>query len=134
VPSDPRTAVGTCATLDIVGDQFNGSYSSWATGGAGANSFTPGETQAYPWPPVTLNNVPDGAAVTQLPSYVETGSIVTLPTPTLTGVPASVSQGDGWYDSSDTTAGVTAIQGCSYPDAWSAVSVLVSFIFASHFR
>jgi len=93
-----------------------------ATGGAGANSFTAGETEAYPWPPATLNNVPENAPATALPSYAETGSIITLPTPTFTNIPTTVSQGTGWYDSSDTTAGVTVIQGCSYPDAWSALN------------
>jgi len=127
VPTDPRVAAGTCASLGTSGSPFNGNYQSWQTGGAGAGTISPSfVSQFNQWPPASLSHASSPASL--LPSYTSTGSVVTLPPPTLTAsvsTTRSVSVGDGWFDTADTAGGVTAIQGCSYPNAWSAVDVAV---------
>ncbi|KAJ7491869.1 glycoside hydrolase superfamily [Mycena galericulata] len=98
MPSDPRTSEGTCGALGVGGDAFDGIYSAWQTGGAGAGTIAPlcsVATLAYITPSATGN----GAAVTP-----------------------TVSIPNGWFDAGDTAPGVTAVAGCTYPDAWSAVS------------
>jgi hypothetical protein len=125
IPTDPRKSVGQCAALGDSGQSFDGTYSAWQTGGAGAGTISPSfVAQFSQWPPATISNVDDAASL--LPSYTSTGSIVTLPPPTLTASAThSVSVGDGWFDTADTASGVTVVQGCSYPNAWSAVGVSV---------
>jgi hypothetical protein len=125
IPTDPRNAVGQCAGLGNAGSPFGGSYSAWATGGAGAGTIAPSFLASFSqWPPATLANANGPASL--LPSYTSTGSIITMPPPALTPTPTkSVSVGDGWFDAGDTAGGVTTVQGCSYPNAWSAVGVSV---------
>lgn len=123
IPKDPRVAVGRCSTVGVVGPQFNGTYESWQTGEAGAGQLSPTLTQQFPWPPASLNAVAGPASL--LPSYVPTGVVETLPAPTPTGNQKSVSEGDGWFDVSDTASAYTAIAGCTYPDAWSGIGVPV---------
>lgn len=125
MPTDPRAAVGTCAALGVTGPAFNGTYQSWQTGGAGAGTIAATATLAAPWPPATISNV-DGAAVpgTLLPVYTPTGTVATLPPPSITSKAAkSVSAGDGWFDAQDTSSAPATISGCDYPDAWDALTV-----------
>ncbi|KAJ7495565.1 glycoside hydrolase family 5 protein [Mycena latifolia] len=129
MPSDPRTARGKCAALGITGPQFDGTFSAWQTGGTGAGTIAASATAQFGvWPPATISNV-DPAALTVLPTYTATGSVATLTyiTPSATGSAASVtptaSIGSGWADMGDTAPGVTAIAGCTYPDAWNALSL-----------
>jgi len=130
IPTDPRTAVGTCGSLDVTGPQFNGTYQSWMTGGASAGSIVATATAALGiWPPVSIANVPI-AQVSLLPLFTATGAIATLPPPSGTQWFAAKetgtgNAGDGWYDASDTVGGVTAIVGCTYPNAWDAVTAAV---------
>lgn len=124
IPTDPRLAVGKCASLGVSGDQFDGTYQPWQTGGAGAGTIAATATAQFPWPPAQLSNV--AVAADLLPSYTPTGTVATLPPPTLTASASkSIDVGDGWFDTKDTAGEYTAIAGCTYPDPWDAVSVAV---------
>ncbi|KAJ7182204.1 glycoside hydrolase family 5 protein [Mycena crocata] len=128
IPADPRQAVGRCAALGVSAGGFDGTFSAWQTGGAGAGTIAAAASAQFgTWPPTTIANV-NAAALTLLPTYTATGSIPTLTyiTPSATGSASratpTVSVGDGWFDKGDTQPVVTAVAGCTYPDAWSAVS------------
>ncbi|KAJ6528287.1 glycoside hydrolase family 5 protein [Mycena vulgaris] len=128
MPTDPRTAIGKCNAIGVLGEQFPGTYSAWQTGGAGAGTIAAAATAQFgQWPPATISHV-DVAALTLLPTYTATGSVPTLTfvTPTATGGAAqatvTASIGNGWFDAQDTSPVVTAVAGCTYPDAWGAVS------------
>ena len=91
------------------------------TGGAGAGVIAPAQTSQYPFPPVTLEAPAIPASL--LPSYTSTGAISTLPPPTYTNTKgATINAGNGWFDAQDTMAAPTPITGCTYPDAWDAIS------------
>ena len=94
------------------------------TGGAGAGSIT--DQAMYSsfsaWPPASLGTTP----VNVLPTYTQTGSIITAPpaaqpTSFPSGYSSSANVGDGWIQPSDTAGFYTPVAGCSYPDAWSGV-------------
>ncbi|PCH35792.1 glycoside hydrolase family 5 protein [Wolfiporia cocos MD-104 SS10] len=124
VPADPRSASGTCESLGVDPQPWNESYASWATGGAGAGTVVASSVSQYDvWPPSSIANVP-AASQSYLPQYTSTASVVSLP-PAATYTVATVSTGNGWYDASDTASAPTAIKGCTYPDAWSAVGSAV---------
>ncbi|KAJ7463501.1 glycoside hydrolase family 5 protein [Mycena galericulata] len=134
MPTDPRTSVGTCAALGVDSAPFDGTFSAWQTGGAGAGTIAPTAIASFgTWPPATISNVA-AAALTVLPTYTQTGSVATLTyiTPTPSGsasgaatVKPTVSVGNGWVDPSDTAPGVTSVAGCTYVDAWSALNAAV---------
>ncbi|KAJ7892517.1 glycoside hydrolase family 5 protein [Mycena olivaceomarginata] len=117
MPTDPRQSSGVCAALDVVKAPFVGTFSAWQTGGAGAGTIAPSITQSFAWPPATLSNV-NSVVPTLLPTYTATATIRSLtfitPTPT-------AASGNGWFDAADQVPMVTAVAGCTYPDAWSAV-------------
>lgn len=121
MPKDPRVAAGKCASLGIQENAFNGNYLPWQTGDAGAGTFAPSATDPYPWPPASITGV--DVAVAQLPMYTPTGTIATLPPPSITAT--GVSSINGWFNSGDNTPGPTAIAGCAYPDAWDATAAPV---------
>ncbi|KAJ7491819.1 hypothetical protein B0H11DRAFT_1911724 [Mycena galericulata] len=128
MPTDPRTSEGTCGALGVGGDAFDGIYSAWQTGGAGAGTIAPSVSSAIgPWPPAQISHVP-AAVLTLLPTYTATGSVATLTyiMPSATGnaaaVTPTVSIPNGWFNAGDTAPGVTAVAGCTYPDAWGALS------------
>ncbi|KAJ6502951.1 glycoside hydrolase family 5 protein [Mycena vitilis] len=130
IPTDPRSANGVCASLGVSGPAFDGTFSAWQTGGAGAGTIAAAATAQFgQWPPATLSHV--SVAATLLPSYTATASIMSLTyiTPAASGsaatVTPTVSLGSGWFDAADTASIVTAAAGCTYPDAWSAVSSAV---------
>ncbi|KAJ4463749.1 glycoside hydrolase superfamily [Lentinula edodes] len=124
IPTDPREAVGACAAQGV-SQPWNQTFQSWQTGGVDAGTIAATATAEFGvWPPAQIS----GVAVDQMafvPTYTPTGSVVTLPPPTLTATTKSISEGNGWFDSSDTTSAATAIAGCSYPDAWDAISATV---------
>ncbi|KAJ7017163.1 glycoside hydrolase family 5 protein [Mycena alexandri] len=127
MPTDPRSALGKCEEVGVTGTSFDGTYSAWQTGGAGAGTIDASETAVYgTWPPATISNVPANA-LTLVPTYTATGSVPTLTyiTPTPTGsaamVTPTVSIWNGWFDSADTAQAMTAVAGCTYPDAWRAL-------------
>ncbi|KAG6877570.1 hypothetical protein C0993_005984 [Termitomyces sp. T159_Od127] len=96
MPTDPRTALGTCASLGASGSDFDGEFQPWQTGGVGAGTIAPSSTANFPWPPATISNVE--APGNQLPTYTPTGTIVSLAPPTLTAsATTSVDVGNGYY-------------------------------------
>ncbi|KAH7883443.1 glycoside hydrolase family 5 protein [Phlebopus sp. FC_14] len=125
MPTDPRKASGTCAALGVVGQPFEGQYYSWQTGGAGAGTIAASSIATYErYPPMSINGLTAGATQSLLPTYTSTSAIPTLPPPTFTpSPPSSVNVGNGWFDSGDTGLAPTEVSGCTYPNAWSAVSV-----------
>ncbi|KAJ3970001.1 glycoside hydrolase family 5 protein [Lentinula raphanica] len=124
IPTDPREAVGACAAQGV-SQPWNQTFQSWQTGGAGAGTIAATATAEFGvWPPAQISGV-DAAQMAFVPTYTPTGSVATLPPPTLTATTKSISEGNGWFDSSDTTSAATAIAGCSYPDAWDAISATV---------
>ncbi|KZP03930.1 glycoside hydrolase family 5 protein [Athelia psychrophila] len=128
IPKDPRTAISHCANHGAGGTApFNGQFEPWQTGGAGAGVIASTFTAEYgKWPPNLNGGLSTPEAAPLLPMYTSTGTVATLPPPTLTASTThSISVGDGWYDSSDTIGGVTAAAGCAYPNAWSAVSIAI---------
>lgn len=116
MPTDPRKSQGKCAALSVtVSKPYNGNYLPWQTGGQGAGDIPQTAIASYPWPPVTVSNAL--APPSLLPQYTPTGSVTTLPPPTLTPTSGTL---NGWYDRSDTTPAPTPISGCAYPNAWAA--------------
>jgi glucan 1,3-beta-glucosidase len=116
--------MGVCEALGVSGSVFDGKFKSWQTGGAGAGTIAASATAQFPWPPASISNA--GAPGSLLPVYTPTGTIVTLPPPTLTPSPSkSVDVGNGWFNAKDTASAPTSIAGCSYPDAWDAIGVAV---------
>ncbi|KAK7053529.1 glycoside hydrolase family 5 protein [Favolaschia claudopus] len=128
MPRDPRTAIGKCASIGIRGNQFNGKFKAWQTGGAGAGTIAPSVRSEFAWPPATLSRI--GAPMSLLPTYTATGSVPTLayvtPTPradTSSTPTPTVTMPNGWFDEKDTAGGMTAISGCNYPNAWRALDL-----------
>jgi len=121
MPKDPRVSVGKCQALGASGNSFDGTFQPWQTGGAGAGTILPSSTQAYPWPPTSISNAV--VAVAQLPMYTSTGTVSTLPPPTITAT--GVSSINGWANNADNGPAPTPITGCTYPDAWDATAAPV---------
>ncbi|KAJ7627476.1 glycoside hydrolase family 5 protein [Roridomyces roridus] len=128
MPIDPRTASGKCAAVGVDVAPFAGPYSAYQTGGSGAGTIVASSLSSFgQFPPATISNLPSGA-MGFLPTYTATAGIQTLSyvmpavsvTPTAT---PTVSVGSGWVDASDTASFVTAVAGCTYTDAWSALSL-----------
>lgn len=126
IPKDPRSAVGACAeagTPETIPRPQPEAMPPYRVGSATAAA--PTDTARFPWPPTALVDQRDAAA---LPQYTPTGTIVTLPVPTFTD-PANpqktLDAGTGWFNSQDTAGMYVPIQGCTYPDAWSAAGVPV---------
>ncbi|KAG2050896.1 glycoside hydrolase family 5 protein [Suillus hirtellus] len=124
IPTDPRTAVGTCAALGVTGPQFDGVYLPYQTGGPGAGTIVAASVTSYgQYPPTPINGLTAGAIQSLLPTYTSTSAVPTLPPPTLSPSPSpSVNVGNGWFNSGDTGLAPTQVQGCTYPNAWDAVS------------
>ena len=124
MPTDPRIASGTCAALGVAGQPFDGVYQPYQTGGPGAGTINPVSVSSYGvYPPASISGLTAGATQSLLPTYTSTNAITTLPPPTFTpSPPSSITIGSGWFDSSDTGLAATAVAGCTYPDAWDAVT------------
>lgn len=127
MPTDPRMATGTCAALGVTARQFDGVYQPYQTGGPGAGTINPVLVSSYgQYPPTSINGLTAGAIQSFLPTYTSTSAIPTLPPPTFApSPPSSVIIGNGWFDLSDTSLAATEVAGCTYPDAWDAISVPV---------
>ncbi|KAJ7195067.1 glycoside hydrolase [Mycena pura] len=131
IPTDPRTANGKCKQLGVNGEPFRGTYSAWQTGGAGAGTITASATSDWgQWPPLTVSNAAGGV----LPTYTPTGAVPTLsyitPTVNPTGSGRALvasatanTMGSGWADMQDTALAMAPVAGCTYPNAWNAVSL-----------
>lgn len=124
MPTDPRMATGTCASLGVTGQQFDGVYQPYQTGGPGAGTIDPISISSYgQYPPTSINGLPPGATPSFIPTYTSTNAIPKLPPPTFTpSPPSSITIGNGWFDSSDTGLAATGVTGCTYSNAWDAVS------------
>lgn len=110
MPTDPRTAVGTCGNKS----PFDGPLKAYQTGGAGAGTIPASATADIPWPPASLSNA---GAVSLLPSYTPTGALVTLPGPSFTST-VTVDVGSGWTNPSDQAGMMVPVAGCTYLDPW----------------
>ena len=117
MPTDPRSAVGACASLDVSPTStFDGTYSAWQTGGAGAGTISPDVLASFTaWPPTTISGV-DGD-MSLIYTYTATASVETLPPDVFTITEGKATTtgtgGDGWADSADTGLGVTEVAGCT---------------------
>ena len=121
--TDPREAIGVCGSLGVNGPDFNGQYESWQTGGAGAGTIAATAVQSYEaWPPTSIEGVTGDYSF--LFSYTPTGTVSTLPADTFTAAAKTVSQGDGWFNTKDTTSAMTEIGGCAYSNIWGAAGTL----------
>ncbi|KAG6816658.1 hypothetical protein H0H87_004301 [Tephrocybe sp. NHM501043] len=125
MPTDPRAALGTCASLGVSSPNFDGNFQSWQTGGVGAGTIAASSTSSYPWPPATISNV--GVPGSLLPTYTSTGTVATLAPPTLTASPTkSIDVGNGWFNAQDNGGAPTPIAGCTYPlNSWDAIDAAV---------
>jgi glucan 1,3-beta-glucosidase len=117
IPSDPRNASGICESLGNAPTPFDGTFLPWQTGTP--SSIPASSTSLYPWLPTTIGSI--DVPISLLPTYTNTATVITLPVPTFTSVPHSVTQSyNGWFDSVDTEGGVVTVSGCSYPDEYTA--------------
>jgi len=115
MPKDPREAAGVCGNTN----PWNPPLRPWQTGGAGAGNIPASATDALSWPPPTISNA---GAISLLPSYTSTGTIVTLPGPTFTTkgstATATVDVGNGWANAADNAGMYVEVPTCSYLDPW----------------
>lgn len=116
MPLDPRSAIGACASLDITAPPFDGTYSPWQTGGAGAGTISPDVLASFTaWPPTTMSGVVGEMELVY--TYTSTAGVSTLPVDSFSGATATGSasggDGDGWADAQDTGLGVTEVAGCT---------------------
>ncbi|KAH7107767.1 glycoside hydrolase [Auriculariales sp. MPI-PUGE-AT-0066] len=124
MPTDPREADGKCSAAN-----FDGVFSAWQTGGAGAGSTAATYTTQYPWPPVQISSTTyvDGATptpasmlyATALPWYTPTGTVIVLPTPTFFGANKTVDGGNGIANPQAVESMYTIVAGCTYPEVYS---------------
>ena len=104
---------------------------SWQTGGAGAGIIDPVQlTRWGQYPVPTIGTSAALLATAFLPTYTNTGSIITMPSaPTPTSFPEGFStrvpMGNGWAQATDTTRFATPIATCRYPNAWSGAGAPV---------
>lgn len=109
MPTDPRKAAGSCSGRT----PFKGTLTT------GSGTISNADRAQYPWPPVSITR---GGAPTDLPAYTPTGSIVTLPGPTITvtsdKATSTVNAGNGWANPSDTAGMMVPVPSCSYLDPW----------------
>lgn len=112
MPTDPRAANGVCGNTN----PWQPPLAASQTGGSGAGQIPSSVSASLAWPPTSISSA--GAAVTLLPHYTHTGTIPTLPAPTLTATSSSINAGNGWQNPSDTLGLATPIASCSYPSPW----------------
>ncbi|KAI9057853.1 glycoside hydrolase family 5 protein [Trametes sanguinea] len=114
MPTDPRDSEGVCENTD----PFNPPLQAWMTGGAGAGQIPATAQAALAWPPSTLT---DAADIATLPQYTQTGTLVSLPAPTLTASAASTTSvlaTGSWNNPSDSASMWVPIATCGYLDPW----------------
>ncbi|KAJ3982630.1 exo-beta-1,3-glucanase [Lentinula detonsa] len=121
VPSDPRDAIGHCASILNSAQIFDGNYPVTATGGAGAGIIDPAQTSSHAFPPPSMSPSFTGTQMTLLPTYTATGIVKTLSAPTFTAAP-SAAVGTGWNNTADNSSAYVPVAGCFYPDSWDAVN------------
>lgn len=125
MPTDPREALGKCQALGAGMNIFSGTYSAWQTGGSGAGTIDAVQASSYSaFPPTSVNGL-GGLAISLLPTYTATGSVVSLSPTSLTDSPSTVTQESGWFNTGDTAGAPTPIAGCSYGNAWDSIGFVV---------
>ena len=124
IPTDPRTAEGKCASLSVSINRFSGDFLPWQTGSV-PSSIPAATSVLLPWPPATMTSA--DVSVSLLPTYTNTGPVITMPVPTtFTSAPSKVTSGfDGWFDQAGTAGGVVTVQGCTYPNEYSPTFAVV---------
>ncbi|KAJ3512182.1 hypothetical protein NMY22_g15409 [Coprinellus aureogranulatus] len=114
IPSDPRTAVGKCASLNVATSPFEGTFPAYRLGQQPSPTVSAEYSAEFPWPPTSIPNA--DVPVDLLPTYTNTAPVSTLPVPTFTGAPASATEGlDGWFNDNDREGAPTPVAGCTYP-------------------
>ncbi|KAJ3535923.1 hypothetical protein NMY22_g6264 [Coprinellus aureogranulatus] len=114
IPSDPRTAVGKCASLNVATSPFEGTFPAYRLGQQPSPTVSAEYSAEFPWPPTSIPNA--DVPVDLLPTYTNTAPVSTLPIPTFTGAPASATEGlDGWFNNNDLEGAPTPVAGCTYP-------------------
>ena len=116
MPTDPRAAIGACGNSN----PWTPPLQAWQTGGTGAGNIPASVSANLAWPPASLST---GGAVSTLPSYTPTGTIITLPVPTFTSTSgssakATISAGSGWENAADNQGLFVAIPTCAYLNPW----------------
>lgn len=111
MPADPRSAVGVCGATNTWQPPLAPSQ----TGGSGAGQIPTSVSSQYPWPPAILSNA---GSVTALPSYTQTGTIPTLPVPTISSTSSVINAGNGWANPADTVGVAVPIATCTYLSPW----------------
>jgi len=115
MPTDPRAAIGVCGNSN----PWMPPLQAWQTGGTGAGNIPASVSASLAWPPASLST---GGAISTLPSFTPTGTIITLPVPTFTSSGSSatvtVNAGNGWANSADNQELFVAIATCNYLDPW----------------
>ncbi|KAI8998465.1 glycoside hydrolase [Trametes punicea] len=114
MPTDPRDSEGVCENTD----PFNPPLQAWMTGGAGAGQIPATAQATLAWPPASLTDVAD---IATLPQYTQTGSLISLPAPTLTASASgttSVLSAGSWNNPSDSASMWVPIATCAYLDPW----------------
>jgi len=123
IPKDPREAIGHCASVLGSSQIFDGTLPASATG-AGPTTVDAAQTSLHAFPPPTLSPSFTGTQLALLPTYTATGKITTLFAPTFSSAPTAA-VGNGWNNSADTELAYVAVAGCTYPNAWDAVTATV---------
>ncbi|KAF5309074.1 hypothetical protein D9611_014928 [Ephemerocybe angulata] len=115
IPKDPRGSKGVCDSAAAHISHSTASIPHQRQAGPGKIVPTPA------FPPATLSPGLEAAA---LPTYTATGTLKSLAGPTFTAAP-KVDAGSGWSNPDDNELAYVPVAGCSYPNAYSAVSVAV---------
>lgn len=124
LPTNPRSAYGTCASLNPSAPLL-----ATPTLVLGSGMIPPSIVASYFWPPITIGVAPSVLFVSNLPSFTSTGSIITLPPQaTPTSVPIGygsmkIDPGTGWTNGQDQIPFQVKKNGCIYLDPWSGVGV-----------
>ncbi|KZV62971.1 glycoside hydrolase family 5 protein [Peniophora sp. CONT] len=118
IPKDPRGFEGVCASLGSAPNVWNETYQPWQTG-ATTSTIAAASSSSFAFPP-SLSGI--GVPMTLLPTYTATAAVTTLPVPTFTAAPASITSAvKGWFDTKDTAGGITPVAGCTYPDEYNGI-------------
>ncbi|OJT09588.1 hypothetical protein TRAPUB_13965 [Trametes pubescens] len=114
MPTDPCNSEGACDNSN----PFTGTLSAWMTASASAGKIAATVQAALAWPPMSISSVKDTAMI---PQYMQTGTLIQLPAPTVTAVSGSAMSmvsASSWNNPSDTTSLWVPIALCGYLNSW----------------
>jgi glucan 1,3-beta-glucosidase len=124
MPTNPRSAIGTCASLNP-----SSSPLPTPTLTPGTGVISPAQYSSYSWPPTTIGVGPFVLIVSDLPLLTPTGTINKMsPQASPTSLPIGygsmrVDVGSGWTNHADDTPFFVKKNGYIYLDPWSGVGV-----------